>query len=935
MFKKILDPLKGLFQSRIFIFGIFCLGLAILLIQRLFNLQIVNGESYLNTFTYRIQRDVEIPSARGNIYDTNGQLIAYNQLSYNITVGEDTALSDNATRNTMVNYLVEFIENGGSTVIDNIPIEITDSGEFRFTTSDVTRFKKDIYSDEDLSEAQENATAEEVFRYMRSDNLFNLDSSYSDQRALKIMAIRFEIYMKRYEKYQMVTVAKNVSDELVAVIMENMELLPGVSIEQDYIRRYNNAKYISNIIGYTGIISTSELSELEAEGITSYNGQDIIGKIGIESVYEDQLKGVKGNRTMYVNSLGSVLEVSEETPAQSGNDVYLSIDMDLQKKLYEMLEEKIAGILLNSIADGKVDYDNNEDFQIGIDEVCFALIDNGVLSLSSLSNEDATTREKTFYQKYSGSAVSTVNALEGYLRAEIQQPMNQLSIEYRDYFRQIFQMLSANDVLDTDGLNSSDEMYNLWNQNGSEVTISLGDFLKYAISQNRIDISRLDTTSTYLDSQEIYAGLVDYIVNNLPSYSAFQKRICYYMLENNMISGQEICILLYDQEVLPIEGDSDYPQLLSGTQTPYQFMYSKIYNMEITPDMLALEPCSGSAVFVDPNTGKVKALVSYPGYDSNRLDEDDYYLYLINNESRPLYNRPCLQLTAPGSTFKMVTASALLEEKAVTPETTIFDATEFSLVEPHAFCWSSNSHGTLNIQGAIRDSCNYFFYSAAYDMSLDANQQLDEAKGLGILNKYAAMFGLDRVSGLELEEQSPRISDTSVVRSAIGQGTNNFSAAQLARYISTVANRGTVYDLSLVERVESPTGTVVETVTPKVVQNLNISSTTWNNIQSGMYQVCNESYLQSTFTANVEIAGKSGTAQESELHPNHGLFVGYAPYSSPEIVATVVIPNGHGSSNVAALYNDMMAYYFHENTGSTETQGRTASIPSGSTTSGD
>ena len=136
--------------------------------------------------------------------------------------------------------------------------------------------------------------------------------------------------------------------------------------------------------------------------------------------------------------------------------------------------------------------------------------------------------------------------------------------------------------------------------------------------------------------------------------------------------------------------------------------------MEITPAQLALDPCTGSCIIMNPNTGELLASVSYPGYDSNRLAnnmDSAYYNSLLQDGSLPLYNNATQQTTAPGSTFKMLTAAAGLEEGVITPESYITTLITFDKVQPPANCWSTQvSHGTIEITDAIKESCNYFFY---------------------------------------------------------------------------------------------------------------------------------------------------------------------------------------------------------------------------------
>jgi penicillin-binding protein 2 len=362
--------------------------------------------------------------------------------------------------------------------------------------------------------------------------------------------------------------------------------------------------------------------------------------------------------------------------------------------------------------------------------------------------------------------------------------------------------------------------------------------------------------------------------------------------------------------------EGDITKLSNGSISAYNFIIDKIKALEITPAMLALEPCSGSLVVTDVKTGDVLALVTYPSYDNNKFAgkiDYDYYMQLYNDKSSPMINRPILQRTAPGSTFKMVTAFAALEEGVVTPEEKIRDLGIFDKVTPPAKCHIyPSSHGSVDIADALKVSCNYFFYEMGYRLSYDSGK-FSEQTGLSKLAKYATLFGLNETSGLELDEAEPKISDKDSVRSSIGQGSNVYTPVQLARYITTLANRGTCYDLTLLDRIVDKEGKV-HANTAKVNHTLaNVSDTTWNAVYNGMYNVVNApggSVYNLYKDFGVTVAGKTGTSQISKVNPNNALFVSFAPYQDPQISVTAVIPNGYTSSNAAELSKDIYKVYF-------------------------
>ena len=185
----------------------------------------------------------------------------------------------------------------------------------------------------------------------------------------------------------------------------------------------------------------------------------------------------------------------------------------------------------------------------------------------------------------------------------------------------------------------------------------------------------------------------------------------------------------------------------------------------------------------------------------------------------------------------------------------------------------------------------------------------DSDVGLAKLAYYADLYGLSDKSGVEITEEDPKVSDTDAVRSAIGQGTNNYTTVGLSRYVTTVANSGTCYNLSLLDKVTDSNGNLLEDFTPTIRNTVDISDSTWNAIHAGMRKVVEDkSYYQGM---SVNVAGKTGTAQESSSRPNHALFVSYAPYENPEISVTTRIAFGYASDYAAQLTQDVYKYYYN------------------------
>ena len=391
-------------------------------------------------------------------------------------------------------------------------------------------------------------------------------------------------------------------------------------------------------------------------------------------------------------------------------------------------------------------------------------------------------------------------------------------------------------VLKSDSIDTADETYKAWKNDQS---ISLKDYLNYAASQNWIDISQISTSGEYLDSEEIYQALTAYIIDYLKTDTGFSKLLYKYMLQEDTISGEDLCLVLYEQGVLSKE-DELYQTMASGGLDAYTFMYRKIANLEITPAQLALAPCSASAVITDTATGNVLACVSYPGYDNNRLTNNmdtDYYAKLSTDLSSPFFNKATQQKTAPGSTLKILSTVAGMSEGVIDDGTYIECTGSFDLVTPPINCWNKQGHGEIEIREAIEQSCNYYFNMVGFKLGQDADGNFSENRSLSVLQKYASEIGLDKKTGIEITESAPHVSDSYAVPSYIGQGTNAYTTSQLARYATAIATSGNVYDLTLLDRQTDSKGNTLKKYEPDIINTVDVSQNVWDDIHDGMYRV--------------------------------------------------------------------------------------------------
>lgn len=926
------ESLKKLLASRTFILSIVFVCLFGVLAVQLFELQIIEGETYQNDYMTLTEKTVKLASTRGNIYDRNGNVLAYNQLAYNVTIQDNGDYPRSNDKNRMLLLLVRILNRHGEKVQGEFAVGFDSSGEMVFTSTSETarkRFLSDYYGlksptelDKPDGSTPSDVTPRELFearvRYYGLDQLKDEDGnliSLTDEEALGIINIRYTMGFTAYRKYESTTVAANVSKETMTDVLENSADLKGVGIEESTIRVYNDSIYFAPIIGYIGKVWDDELDKLR-DSNPDYEVTDLVGKTGIEASMETELQGKKGSQTMYVDSMGRILEIVDQTEPEAGHDVYLTIDRDLQIGIYHILEQQLAGILTDKLVNRDLDesdYKKGSNIPISVKDVYFQLINNNVLDMNAFSAAEASQVEKSIYAKYSQAREEILSGIQSELMNEQAQDLADLPEDMFAYMQYIYSFLVEDKIIRTDRIDQNSDAYKDWKAD----TISLRDYLYKGIADSWIDTTKLDIGDRYSDADMIYQTIVDYVLKDLKTDNAFAKKIYRYLINDGTVTGKELCLALYSQNILAYD-ESEVRQLSAGGEEyAFQFIRQKISDIEITPAQLALDPCSASCVITDVNTGEVRALVTYPSYDNNKFSgtvDAEYYNKLNNDMSLPLFNNATQAQKAPGSTFKPIIAVAALEEGVVGLSETVNCTGLYQDITPHMRCWIyPGQHGPLDVEHGIMNSCNVFFAEMGHRLSTDENGNYSPELGIEKIRKYASMFGLDETTGIEISEKSPQMTTEKPEASSIGQGNNAYSNVQLARYITAIANRGTVFRLSLLDKVTDSQGNLIKDYTPEVRSKIDIAESTWNTVHSGMRKVISDGSAKKIFSdLEVDIAGKTGTAEEVKNgHTiNHAFFVSFAPYQDPEIAVTVNIPYGYSSSNAATAAKNIYRYYY-------------------------
>ena len=599
-----------------------------ILIVRLFQLQIVKGQEYENNFILQTKREIVLSGARGNIYDRNGKPLATNKLANSVTFEDQETYNSDRERqlnlNSKIYQMIRIIKSKGDSIETSLKIIIDPNGNFQFSVDDfwLQRFKADVYGKaniDDMEAKERNSTADEIVSYL-SDKFcvfaqgekkytdkekkdYGLPQQFEKSDLLDILNIRYALSLQAYQKYLSVTVVKDVSDETVAAIMENQYDISGVDIKQDTIRVYEGGEACSSILGYTGTISSEELKERDDSKLTI---NSIVGKSGMEQYLDQVLQGRDGKKEVYVDNTGrTTQDLGVIQQPRAGKDVYLSIDVELQKKTYEALERKIADILVQHLINTKTfdkkGVDDTTEIKIPIYDVYIALLNNGVIDLEQLREEDASELERKFFQIFLKKKSEVVQGIEKDLR-ELSTKYNELGIENQEYQSFIIDNLNI-----INNKNNNEELVEKWEKG----ELSMKDYLYDQIGVGNINSDIIASEEEYLNKDEIYESLVSFIVNELQENSQFDELINKYLVLNDEILPDDIVRLLYEQQFLNPE-DEDYENWNRGLITTFDLLIKKIQKLEITPADLALDPCSGSAVVTDTATGKVLACVSYP-----------------------------------------------------------------------------------------------------------------------------------------------------------------------------------------------------------------------------------------------------------------------------------------------------------------------------------
>ena len=337
-----------------------------------------------------------------------------------------------------------------------------------------------------------------------------------------------------------------------------------------------------------------------------------------------------------------------------------------------------------------------------------------------------------------------------------------------------------------------------------------------------------------------------------------------------------------------------------------------------------LETEAGASVVVlDPRNGAVLALVNFPSYDNNLfaggISSDDYNK-LLAEKTNPLLNKSIAGQYPPGSTFKPLMGVAALQEKIISPRRKIFAGTAIYVGSYRYPDWKA--HGLVDLTKAIAQSCNIYFYTVGGGYG--------DIEGLGIdrIKKYANLFGLGSVSGIDLpgekaglvpdrqwkkdiKDERWYIGDTYHV--SIGQGDILTTPLQIANYAATIANGGKLFQPQIVDKIVDSDGAIIDDIKPKIIREdfVDLENIKW--VQKGMRENVVTGSGRALADLSVEAAGKTGTAQYYGNKRTHAWYIAYAPYDDPEIALAVIVEGGgEGHAAAVPVAKEVLRWYFDD-----------------------
>lgn len=917
--------------SRYTVLSIIMIAIFSVIILKLLYIQVFNYNEYKDKADVTSTRFISEKAPRGKIYDDKGNVLATNIQTYTITYTE-TKDADKQFYITM-KELFKILDENGESIQDSLPLKIDSNNNIyiEYKTNDKQsqnieelRFKKDrglndtlknkMFKDvEELSDEQNAKLDEELLKITPDDAFYALVKSYNliglvdpdyDSKEKKnvyskmegkdltdmilkegyslndirkFMLVKDAIKMQSFKGYKSVTIAENIKKDTSLVVMQKKYDLPGINVSSAPIRSYPYNNLASSVLGYVSSINDTQKSAYELKGYDV--SSDYVGKSGIESAFEEQLKGVKGGTTVKVNSKGSVSQELFKLEPYPGNDVHLTIDRDIQYAADQALADKIADMQ----ATGRDDKGNRLLNATRGALVAVEVKTGRVLALTSYPNLNPN-----------------LFTVPGQLTPE----------QYQDYFNPDLEKFGQ-EFIKRMGINKTVDQ--LFPQTSSGTRWDKFDLYPKA-TFNYATQSLIPPGSTFkpltaiagLESGAISPGT---IINDTGSFNTHPEifgsaynpgglEAAQGPIGLTKAIAQSINFYFYEtatQMYINAGGLSknveDKARALNSIAN-----YAWQFGLGIDPNSNAKQ---STGIEIGENFGQTYNFTSWRN-TVLQMSTDNIINFLdIGNYNNTIYFTPINIRDKEDDNDEVRKSKKAIKDKV--KDTINKDVDDPTAVGHDAFA-----------KDIRKDVLNLMNNSDEYKASI-AGKNINLESQATSISQALAQFAANDQPG---QVRSPG----SLVSASIGQGMNNFTPLQLASYISTFANGGTRYKIHLVDKITDGDGNVVQEFKPEVLNTIKMSKETQDAVKQGMTAVNQEAdgTGSSTFLGYpIPTAGKTGTADVSDDQLEKGrepyaTYVSFAPANDPQIaVAAVVFDGGHGSS-IAPVVKAVYDAYFKD-----------------------
>ncbi|MDO5780136.1 MAG: penicillin-binding transpeptidase domain-containing protein [Clostridium sp.] len=896
------------------------------IVGKLLYLQVYKYEDYKEKADVSSTKFISEEAPRGNIYDSNGNIIATNKQTYTLTYME-TVDSTNLFFKTM-DKVFQILEDNGEEFQDDLALKVNDNGGiyFDFKTDNESsrrtlevRFKRDRglnedienekfgdkegdYTDDEINEVNDELmeiSAEDTFYYLvKSYNLYKLllpenytseeanelakkykDATgkeilddllkeYSIQQIRRYIVVKDAIKIGSYSGYSNITIASNINRDTAFVVYQQLNDLPGINVSLKPVRYYPYGTLASAVVGYVSSISSSQQEIYELKGYDT--STDLIGVSGIESAFEEQLKGTKGGTTVKVNSQGRTTEELFKLESYPGNNVHLTIDKDVQYAAQEALKDQILKLQsegLTSATRGAV--------------VAIEVNTGRVIAMASYPDFDPN---------------------------DFAIPSELSTEKYNEYFNPDLEAFGTQHIQSSGATGTLDQLFPDENEDGVRE-----------------------------DKHDLYPrAMLNYATQGLvPPGSTFKPLTAVAALTEGAISESDT---VNDVGVW----SSEY----TGTQVLENFQ--KIGN-GITDVRKALQVSSNYFFYetairlYEKNGANIDALNSIARYA---------WKFGLGVEGNKNASTGIQIYENFGQTYNFVSWRNSLAKNAkysIVPDLEKGVYYGYSFVPFDISDVSTDSDELKELKTSLKNNIKETLLKVGTDEQITSQDEYAKSilstvkKIMEVSDKYkenVAKYEADNNREVDIDAQAKTVANAiayftitnqtseitspiNLVQDAIGQSMNTFTPLQMANYVATLANGGTRYKVSIVDKVTSPTGEVIQEFTPEVIESNPIDPEILQVVKEGMRRVntspSNGTVYELFGNFPIEVVGKTGTADfgTSEQYEFQGRkayanYISFAPMDNPQIAIFSTIYDGNRGGNSAYVHKAIYEAFFKE-----------------------